>query len=336
MDKVVPGPENCYLDGNCINPLTKEKYQMEESCDPQTFNTSCNCPDISCQFTKYEKNGWFGSWMNWYNVFGFLWTMELVTAFGEFVLAGVFARWYWTFNKKDVPTCTLGSSFCNALTFHMGTLAFGALIIAIIRFIRTVLEYVETKLKAYNNDLTRCCLCLCKCCLWCLEKFMRFINRNAYIMCAMKSTNFCVSAKDAFNLLMRNMLRVVVLNNVVAFLLFIGKLVIMAGVGALSYFVFSGQLPGLQEEIPTLNYLFTPIVVIVIGTYFITSSFFSVYSMAVDTLFLCFLEDLERNDGTPSRPYFMSKGLQAIVGKMNQFKLDRDGQPLMELQQSGK
>jgi choline transporter-like protein 2/4/5 len=29
--------------------------------------------------------------------------------------------------------------------------------------------------------------------------------------------------------------------------------------------------------------------------------------MAVDTLFLCFLEDLERNDGTPERPYYMSK-----------------------------
>ncbi len=37
------------------------------------------------------------------------------------------------------------------------------------------------------------------------------------------------------------------------------------------------------------------------------SCFFGVYSMAVDTLFLCFLEDLERNDGTPERPYYMSK-----------------------------
>ena len=34
----------------------------------------------------------------------------------------------------------------------------------------------------------------------CLEKFMRFINRNAYIVCAMKSTNFCSSAQTAFNL----------------------------------------------------------------------------------------------------------------------------------------
>ena len=37
------------------------------------------------------------------------------------------------------------------------------------------------------------------------------------------------------------------------------------------------------------------------------SAFFGVYSMAVDTLFLCFLEDLERNDGSLEKPYFMSK-----------------------------
>lgn len=260
--------------------------------------------------------------MNWYNLFAFFWSMEFVTAFGEMVLAGVFARWYWTKDKSDVPMCSLGASFCNVLTFHLGTVAFGSLIIGIIRFIRAILQFVEDKLKAYQNDLTRCLFCVCRCCLWCLEKFMRFINRNAYIMCAMKSTNFCKSAKDSFNLLMRNMVRVVVLNGVVQFLLFIGKLVIVSAVGILSYVFFSGQIPDLQDDIPTLNYLFTPIVVIVVGTYFITSSFFSVYVMAVDTLFLCFLEDLERNDGTPERPYRMSVGLQKVVGKMNKYNLD--------------
>merc|ERR1712223_1164461 len=97
----------------------------------------------------------------------------------------------------------------------------------------------------------------------------------------------------------------------------------------------SGRLPGLQEEIPTLNYLFTPIVVIVVGSYFITSSFFSVYSMAVDTIFLCFLEDLERNDGTPQRPYFMSVGLQKVVGRMQKFKLHQEGQPMVPVKGHG-
>ena len=45
------------------------------------------------------------------------------------------------------------------------------------------------------------------------------------------------------------------------------------------------------------------------------SCFFSVYSVAVDTLFLCLLEDLERNDGSLSKPYFMSKKLRKLVVK---------------------
>ena len=48
------------------------------------------------------------------------------------------------------------------------------------------------------------------------------------------------------------------------------------------------------------------------------SSFFGVYAMAVDTLFLCFLEDLERNDGSQQRPYYMSSGLKKILGKMEE------------------
>merc|ERR1719427_1863701 len=204
----------------------------------------------------------------------------------------------------------------NATVFHLGTIAFGSLLIAIIRMIRTMLEYIERKCKRFNNDLTRCLIWTCKCCLWCLEKFMRFINRNAYIMCAVKNTNFCKSAKEAFNLLMRNLVRVVVLDSVVDFLLFLGKLVIVLLTGIASYMALAGKIPDIKDDIPTLNYFFTPIVFIVIGSYFIASSFFGVYAMAVDTLFLCFLEDLERNDGSLERPYYMSKGLRQILGKM--------------------
>lgn len=94
--------------------------------------------------------------------------------------------------------------------------------------------------------MARCIICCFKCCLWCLEKFIKFLNRNAYIMVsstvppavpgsvplspssstmwasspnvwlrdlscpsqiAIYGKNFCVSAKNAFMLLMRNVVR---------------------------------------------------------------------------------------------------------------------------------
>lgn len=33
-----------------------------------------------------------------------------------------------------------------------------------------------------QNPVARCIMCCFKCCLWCLEKFIKFLNRNAYIM----------------------------------------------------------------------------------------------------------------------------------------------------------
>ena len=125
--------------------------------------------------------------------------------------------------------------------------------------------------------------------------------------------SFGISGKEAFTLIINNAVRTFVLNKMVDFLLFLGKMVIVVGAATLSYFVFYGYFPELLGDsgwkIPHLNYAFTPIICIVIGTYFITTSFFNVYSMAVDTLFLCFLQDLKQNDGTPERPYFMSKGM---------------------------
>ena len=114
---------------------------------------------------------------------------------------------YWTHDKNTLPCCSIFANIATAF-YHLGTLAFGSLIIGIIRFIQAILNRIEKTLGKYNNDLTKCLLCVCKCCFWCLEKFMRFINKNAYIMCAIKSTNFCVSAKDAFSLLMRNMVSI--------------------------------------------------------------------------------------------------------------------------------
>lgn len=97
----------------------------------------------------------------------------------------------------------------------MGTVAFGALILTIVRVIRVILEYIDHKLKKFDNAFTRCILCCCKCFFFCLENFLKFINKNAYIMCAVHGKNFCASARDAFSLLMRNIVRVVVLDKVI-------------------------------------------------------------------------------------------------------------------------
>uniref|UniRef100_A0A8C9SLX3 Choline transporter-like protein n=1 Tax=Scleropages formosus TaxID=113540 RepID=A0A8C9SLX3_SCLFO len=296
-----------------------------ETCDPLSFNSSAymSCPSAQCIFIKYNTEGLFQQNLfnlQIYNVLAFLWCVNFVIALGQCTLAGAFASYYWAFSKpSDIPTFPLSQAFIRSLRYHVGSLAFGALILTIVQFIRIVLEYLDHKFRAAQNPCARFIMCCLKCCFWCLEKFIKFINRNAYIMIAIYGKNFCVSAKNAFSLLMRNILRVVVLDKVTDLLLLFGKLLVVGGVGVLAFFFFSGriQLPGNAFNSQTLNYYWVPIITVIVGAYLIAHGFFSVYNMCVDTLFLCFLEDLERNDGTVEKPYYMSKNLMKILNKKN-------------------
>lgn len=128
-----------------------------------------------------------------------------------------------------------------------------------------------------------------------LEKFMRFVNRNAYVVCAIRGTNFCESAREAFSLLLRNVVRVAVLDKVTDLLLFVGRLVIVSAIGLASFFVFTGQVNYVNEYLPPTNYYLVPVITTTVGAYFISGLFFSVYTMAIDTIFLCFRKWTRRN-----------------------------------------
>ncbi|XP_048204080.1 choline transporter-like protein 4 isoform X2 [Perognathus longimembris pacificus] len=212
-----------------------ENVPVNASCDPMEQSTNYSCPGMMCVFQGYTSTGLVQrSLFNLqiYGVLGLFWTLNWVLAFGQCVLAGAFASFYWAFHKpRDIPSFPLSAAFIRTLRYHTGSLAFGALILSLVQIARIILEYIDHRLRGAQNPVARCIMCCFKCCLWCLEKFIKFLNRNAYIMIAIYGKNFCVSAKNAFMLLMRNVVRVVVLDKVTDLLLFFGKLLVVGGVG---------------------------------------------------------------------------------------------------------
>uniref|UniRef100_A0A8C5BUU3 Choline transporter-like protein n=1 Tax=Gadus morhua TaxID=8049 RepID=A0A8C5BUU3_GADMO len=295
-----------------------------QTCDPETFSQSSlpvACQGSQCAFAFYGGESLYHRYillLQLCNLFLFLWLVNFTIALGQCTLAGAFASYYWALKKpQDIPPFPLFSSFGRAIRYHTGSLAFGALILAVVQFFRIGLEYLDHKLKGSHNAFTRFLLCCLKCCLWCLERFIKFMNRNAYIMIAIYGKNFCTSAKDALFLLMRNVVRVAVLDKVTDFLLFLGKLLISGSVGVLAFFFFTRKIPVIQEEVPSLNYYWVPLLTVIFGSYLVAHGFFNVYAMCVDTLFLCFLEDLETNDGSAARPFYMSNSLKNLFNKSN-------------------
>ncbi|RWS10489.1 choline transporter-like protein 5 [Dinothrombium tinctorium] len=298
----------------------EDKTKVGLTCNPVTFN---NNTDAQCLFYQYYNDDIL-TYAQLFNLFMVLWVLFFISGFCRVSLAGAFAAYYWAFNKPDdIPPFPVVKGAYRALRYHMGSIALGSFLLATVRFIRIIIEWIQNKCKRYaDSSIAKAVFCLCRCCFWCLESFLKFINTNAYIMIAVYGENFCASARNAFMLLLRNILRVLVIDKVADYLLFLGKLVVTAFMAVLSFYYFNQRLEFDVKFFapPAVHYFWVPIVAICFGTYLIASSFFAVYDMTVDTIFLCFLEDCERNDGSPSKPYYMSKELMEILQYKN--KLD--------------
>lgn len=113
----------------------------------------------------------------------FFWLINFVKSLTQMTLAGTFAEYYFSsHNQKSSSKCPLITSLFRSTFYHTGSLAFGSFLIALLQWLRVTLEYINAKLKKANNPVTNFLLKCLSCCFWLLEKFLRFLNRNAFIM----------------------------------------------------------------------------------------------------------------------------------------------------------
>lgn len=95
----------------------------------------------------------------------------------------------WPFMRKFVRDKSrlgfpIAKSVGYTVRYHLDSLAFGSLLIAIMKFVRMLFNYIERKLRNSTTDcfgLVSCITCFCKCCLYCFEKFLQGLCSNAYI-----------------------------------------------------------------------------------------------------------------------------------------------------------
>ncbi|XP_032681859.1 choline transporter-like protein 1 isoform X2 [Odontomachus brunneus] len=239
----------------------------------------------------------------WYNLFLFFVSCEFYLGCQHLVVACAVARWFFTRDKKRL-SLAVTRGFGYLMRYHLGTVAFGSLIIGIVRLIRAMISFVQNHLKRYDNSCVKGILWCCQCCLWCFECALKFLTRNAYIETAIYGCNFCTGGRKAFQALSSNILRVAAINSVGDFVLFLGKVLVI------TLTVISGIY--LMQKKDGLHHPWVPITIAGIFAFLVAHCFISIYEMIIDTIFICFCEDCEKNDGI-GRPYFMSRGLMEFV-----------------------
>ncbi|KAH9644315.1 hypothetical protein HF086_003814 [Spodoptera exigua] len=153
---------------------------------------------------------------------------------------------------------------------------------------------LKSKLSARAEKGSECAKCGLKCgicCFYCLEKFIRYLNHNAYTIITIERCHFCKAAGKAFSTIVNNALQVATINSVGDFILFLGKCIVTAVTGII------GLL--LLKRNSDLHFFAVPTLVICIYSFFIAHCILSLYEMVVDSLFLCVCEDrnMNGNDG---------------------------------------
>ena len=123
-------------------------------------------------------------------------------------------------------------------------------------------------------------MCLTSYLLDCLERFIKFISKNAYIQIAITGKNFCAAAWNAFTLILKNMLKFAVANGIGFIFNVLGVVFIMT-CNAMAVYValhYVDRFKGLTQ-----NWI-APVVIAGIEGFIIGMMFMSVFSFSSDTI----------------------------------------------------
>ncbi|XP_066048512.1 choline transporter-like protein 3 isoform X3 [Chamaea fasciata] len=188
-----------------------------------------------------------------------------------------------------------------------GTAVKGSFLITMLRIPGIVLLYLYNTLKQKKNSkcLFNCCFC------WlCFQKScLRCFNQHAYTTTVINGTNFCTSAKDSVCILARNSAKLASISCFGDFLLFLGKVFVVC------FTVFGGLVAFNYHR--ELQAWVVPLLLVGFFAYLMSHNFLSVFEVTADAMLLCFAIDMETNDGTAEKPYFVDQELLTFVSQSN-------------------
>lgn len=271
--------------GQCTGPFVNGhvwKYagdlsSTNDPCSGNMGNTTGMTPACwGCYPPRYVVD-----WRFAVSFFSFLWNNAFLVALGQLIIAGACAVWFFTPREEKGKQSAVRTSVWISFRYHLGSLAFGSFVIAVVQFVRYTLMYLEKQAAAAKNRVVVLAFKIVQCCLWCFEKCLKFLNKNAYIQIALVGKGFCASAKAAFFLIFRNMARFGAVAMLGSIIYVVGIIFITVGSTVTGYFLLKALHPEVTPILPMIVYAAT--------SYLVAKLFMCVFGLSVDTMLQCFI-----------------------------------------------
>ena len=245
-----------------------------------------------------------------YHVFGLLWTSNFITGVGTMTIAGSVCAWYFSqmpeqykddaeIQKLRYPArrCVACSAMWRTLRFYPGSVAFGALLIAIVQAVRLAFLYLQKQMEQAGKTsmLVRFIFGCIQCCLKCLQSVVEAVTTNAYIFTALKGKSFCTSGGMVFKLIVNHGKVFVAVNVLGTIIVFLGEVIIAVAAAAVAFIIIQNTAafkPGGAQEL-SANWL--PILVVLIFSYGVSTLFMGIFDTTVDSVLVCYCTDVDEN-----------------------------------------
>uniref|UniRef100_A0A7S3CL18 Choline transporter-like protein n=1 Tax=Strombidium rassoulzadegani TaxID=1082188 RepID=A0A7S3CL18_9SPIT len=237
----------------------------------------------------------------WYFLFCLCWVIAFLICLQQFMIGAMACMWYFSGQGAEMSDQPGEVSMLLAMKwgmwYHLGSIAFGSFLIALITFIRLVFEYIAKKYEqAGNKDnaIMKAVFCCVRCVLWCLDKYVKFMTKNAFIQIALHNSNFCKAAWDSFCLIIRFVGRFSSASMIGWIMMILGKGTIMGTSAYLTIVI-------VKQTEPQVTQPFIPAIIIAVFAYLVGSLFLSVFSFSCTAILHSFILD-EDTGGSVSSP----------------------------------
>lgn len=179
-------------------------------------------------------------YMALYMLFGILWITAWIEYANCFIVMVGAASYYFTSNRKEEGRASICKGFKFAYINHSGSIAFGAFIIAVIRFIRLVFMYMAKKAESLSGDnqVVKCVVSCAQSVLKCIEDICDYINKSAFAYIAVTGESFCFAAWHGFLLNLKHLVKFQMAMFLASAFILLGKVVIVIGNCYFYMFIF--------------------------------------------------------------------------------------------------
>jgi len=265
-----------------------------------------------------------------YHVFFCMWCLFLVLGTHSIIMGGTVATYYWTRDKSKI-FFPITKTILRTIRFNLGSACAGSLILTIVKLVKWYLMYLAKQFEKSNpnNKLIKYAVACFFYLLECIEDFIQFITKNAYILIACDGNNFCYSTGQAFKIVLSNAAKMATVNLVTTFLFTIARL----GTAVLTAIAVGFYI---QEELVkkkgTVSSPFAPMFVVFVLATLVSKVVFEVASFTVDTLLVCFCLDQKKNKASGN--FYASKRLVKYM-KGGKKKKKKKGEEEEEAEDAG-